>query len=41
MQKTKNRTALKPGMNQGAPEGLVVSAPHVTPVKLLLNDTKI
>jgi len=33
-QKTKDRatrTPLKPGMNSGAPEGLTVPAPHVTP----------
>ncbi len=32
---------LKPGVNIGASEGLAVSAPHVTPVVLLLNDATI
>ena len=35
------RTPLKPRVNSGAPEGLAVSAPLVTPVVLLLNDTNI
>ncbi len=30
---------LKPRGNAGAPEGLAVPVPHVTPVVLLLNDT--
>ena len=34
-------TPLKPGMNSGAPEGLAVPVPEVTPVVLLLNDTNI
>ena len=37
-QKTKDRparTSLKPGMNSGAPDGLAVPAPLVTPVLLL------
>jgi len=28
-------------VNSGAPEGLTVPAPHVTPIVLLLNDTNI
>jgi hypothetical protein len=35
------RTPLKPGVNSGAPEGIAVSAPLVTPVVLLLSDTNI
>ena len=33
------RVPLEAGMNSCAPEGLAVSAPHVTPVVWLLNDT--
>jgi len=40
--KLATRIPLKPGVNLGAPEGLAVySAPHVTPVVLLLSDTNI
>jgi hypothetical protein len=35
------RTPLKPAVNSGAPEGLAIPAPLVTPVVLLLNDTNI
>jgi len=31
----------KPGLKAGAPEGLAVPAPYVTPVVFLLNDTNI
>ena len=31
----------KPGLNSGAPEGLAVPVPHVTPVVVLLNGTNI
>ena len=31
----------KLGVNSGAPEGLAVPAPYVTPVMLLLNDMNI
>ena len=31
----------KPGLNSGAVEGSAVSAPHVTSMVLLLNDTNI
>jgi hypothetical protein len=36
-----NTNPTKTGMNSGAPEGLKISTPHVTPVVLLLNDTNI
>ena len=42
--KTKDRATrppLKTGVNAGAPEGLAVPAPHVTPIVLLLNYTSI
>ena len=31
----------KPGVNSNSPEDLAVSAPHMTPAVLLLNDTNI
>jgi hypothetical protein len=43
-QKTKDRATrvpLKTEGNAGAPEGLAVHVPHVTPVVLQLNDTNI
>ena len=43
MQKTNDRatrTPIKTGVNPGAPIGLAVPVPIVTPVMLLLNDTK-
>jgi len=42
--KTKDRATrspLKPGVDTGAPEGLAVPVPLVTPIMLLLNDTNI